>query len=228
MIRASQSNKAILAWSGGKDCALALSAVRAEARLKIVSLLTTVTSQYDRVTMHGVRQELLDRQAAAARLPVCKVLIPPKVSSEEYESLMAAALEPFCRQGVSAVVFGDVCLEDVRRYREDKLAQAGLRGVFPNWKQDTKALPRRFIELGFKALVACVDLQVLDGSFAGRDFDESFLADLPEGVDPCGENGEFHTFVYAGPVFDRPLGVRRGRVVVRENRFCYCDLIGDQ
>ncbi|HUV32901.1 MAG TPA: ATP-binding protein [Devosiaceae bacterium] len=227
MIRTAEKDKALIAWSSGKDSALALWAVKAEGRLEVVSLLTTVTSGYDRVSMHGVREELLDRQAAATGMPLCKVVIPPKSSNETYESRTAEALAGFIRGGVSAVVFGDIFLEDVRKYREDRLARAAMRGVFPIWQQDTSALARRFIEQGFKAVVTCVDTQQLDARFAGRQYDSPFLADLPEGVDPCGENGEFHTFVYAGPVFDGPLGISRGEVVMREDRFCYCDLVPD-
>jgi len=225
MIRPAEKQKILMAWSSGKDSALALDAVLADERLEVVSLLTTVTAEYDRVSMHGVREELLDMQADALGLPLCKVTIRPDASNDDYESRMAAALDPFCRQGVSAVAFGDVFLADVRKYREEKLAKAHLRGIFPIWRQDTAALARRFVGQGFKAVVTCVDTQQLGADFAGRDFDEGFLAELPAGVDPCGENGEFHTFVHDGPVFRRPLRVSRGDIVMRQERFCYCDLI---
>jgi len=217
--------KILLAWSGGKDSALALYEIRKTGRYGIAALLTTVTEGYDRISMHGVRRVLLERQAESAGLPLETVFIQRNSSNEDYESRMRAALEKHRAQGVTGVAFGDIFLEDVRKYREDNLARAGMRGVFPLWKRDTAALARAFIRLGFKAIVTCADTKFLGGEFAGRLLDERFLADLPGGVDPCGENGEYHSFVFGGPVFSREIPFIRGETVLRENRFRYCDLI---
>ena len=215
----------LLAWSGGKDSALALHELWRAGRWEVLALLTTVTQGYGRVSMHGVRKDLLDRQAAALGLPVCEVAIGPKAGMEQYEMRMRQALEQYIPRGVSAVAFGDILLEDLRAYRQDKLAQVGLKAIFPLWKQDTAELAGRFISAGFKAVITCVDSKVLDKSFVGRAFDHQFLGDLPPGVDCCGENGQFHSFVYDGPIFRGPVRHRIGRVVLREERFWFCDLI---
>ncbi|MBL7221277.1 MAG: diphthine--ammonia ligase [Phycisphaerae bacterium] len=217
--------KILLAWSSGKDSAMALHELQQSSGCEIVGLLTTITEGYQRVSIHGVREELLDSQGASIGLPLTKVWIPQESSLDEYERRMGAALDPFVSQGVSGVAFGDIFLEDLRKDREDKLARAGLAGFFPIWKRDTTELAQRFISAGFKAIVTCVDTEFLDASFAGRAFDEQFLADLPAGVDPCGENGEFHSFTCDGPIFSRPIACRKGEVVLRDNRFCFCDLI---
>jgi len=217
--------KILLAWSGGKDGALALHEIRKSGQYEIAALLTTVTREYDRISMHGVRRALLEAQAASVGLPLEEVFISPNASNEEYEANMRAALEKYKARGVSGAAFGDIFLEDLRKYREENLAKMGIRGVFPLWKRDTAALAREFVRLGFKAIVTCVDTKMLDGKFAGRLVDESFFADLPAGVDPCGENGEYHSFVFAGPLFSREILFTKGEVVLRENRFLYCDLI---
>ena len=217
--------KILLAWSSGKDSAMALHELQQSSGCEIVGLLTTITEGYQRVSIHGVREELLDSQGASIGLPLTKVWIPQESSLDEYERRMGAALDPFVSQGVSGVAFGDIFLEDLRKDREDKLAGASLAGFFPIWKRDTTELAQRFISAGFKAIVTCVDTEFLDASFAGRAFDEQFLADLPAGVDPCGENGEFHSFTCDGPIFSRPIACRKGEVVLRDNRFCFCDLI---
>ena len=217
----------IVAWSGGKDSALALADVLSSGRDRVASLLTTVTAGHDRISMHGVRRTLLYRQAEALGLPLREVVISPQSSNEEYEAKMGAALADLtaAAPAVDGVVFGDLFLPDVRAYRERMLARVGMRGLFPLWHRDTAGLAREFVDRGYQAVLACVDSQALAAEFAGREFDASLLADLPAGVDPCGENGEFHTFVYAGPIFARPLAVRRGEVVVRDGRFVYCDLL---
>ena len=217
--------KILFAWSSGKDSAMALHELRRSSACEIVGLLTTITEGYERISIHGVREELLDGQAASIGLPLTKVWIPQESSLDEYERRMGAALDPFVRQGVSGVAFGDIFLDDLRKDREDKLARVGLAGFFPIWKRDTAELARRFISAGFKAIITCVDTEVLDASFAGRAFDEQLLTDLPAGVDPCGENGEFHSFTYDGPIFSNPIACRKGEVVLRNNRFCFCDLI---
>jgi uncharacterized protein (TIGR00290 family) len=175
--------------------------------------------------MHGVREELLERQAAALGLPLEKVFISKTSSNEEYENQMRNLLEKYSQTGVNSVVFGDIFLEDLKKYREDNLAKVQMKAIFPIWKRDTARLAREFIQNGFKAVITCVDSQVLDPNFAGREIDETLLADLPAGVDPCGENGEFHSFVYDGPIFSKPIPVRKGEVVCRENRFYFCDLV---
>jgi uncharacterized protein (TIGR00290 family) len=215
--------KAIVSWSGGKDSALALYEVAAE--YDIAALLTTVTSEYERISMHGVRTRLLEQQAAVLNYPLEQVPIPPQCVNADYESRMGAALARYRSAGVSRVVCGDIFLEDVRRYREKRLLRGGLTGIFPLWQRDSRELAHHFIRLGFRAVLCCIDTHVLDESFAGRVYDESLLADLPAHVDPCGENGEFHTFVFAGPNFARPVPYTLGEYVLREGRFGYRDLL---
>jgi uncharacterized protein (TIGR00290 family) len=217
-----EMEKVLFAWSGGKDSAMALHEIKEKGECEVVALLTTITEDYDRISMHGVRKVLLERQASSLKIPLEKVLITRDSSNEDYESKMREALGRY--RNVRAVCFGDIFLEDLRRYREDNLAKAGMKGLFPIWKKDTKLLARKFIELGFKAIITCVDTEVLDASFAGRYYDKSLIDDLPNGVDPCGENGEFHTFVYAGPIFGKAVDFARGETVLREGRFCFCDL----
>lgn len=217
--------KILLSWSSGKDSALALHVLRASGELEVAALLTTLTEPYNRVSMHGVRRELLEAQAAALGLPLEPVWIRPGASNADYETQLHAALAGWRARGTAAVAFGDLFLEDVRRYREDSLARAGLAALFPLWGRPTHALAREMLRLGLRAVVTCVDTQALDGSFAGREYDEAFLADLPAGVDPCGENGEFHTFVYAGPEFSQVVAFRLGERVLREERFMYADLL---
>ena len=213
----------LLSWSGGKDSCLALAALRADPACAVEALVTTVTEGYDRVSMHGVRHALLVRQAERLACPLTVVTIPQHATNAEYESAMEAAFERFRGQGVTTVAFGDLFLADVRRYREEWLARAGMTPVFPIWARNTRELAGEFIESGFQALLTCVDTRVLDASFAGRRFDRTLLADLPETVDPCGENGEFHTFVYDGPMFRREIPVVPGEVV-RRDAWCFCDL----
>ena len=213
----------LLSWSGGKESAMALYELR-RARSEVVALLTTITKGYDRISMHGVRRALLEKQAKSLGLPLHEVFIPQKCSNEEYEAEMGKAMAHFQDKGISSVVFGDVLLEDVRRYRERNLARLGMRGIFPLWGMDTAELARKFIALGFRAIVVCVDSKMLSGSFVGREFDEVFLSDLPSQVDPCGENGEFHTFVFDGPIFKRRVPFRVGKVVLRDS-FYFCDLL---
>jgi uncharacterized protein (TIGR00290 family) len=214
-----------LSWSGGKDSALALWAL-AEEQVRPTTLLATVTEEYGRVSMHGVRRSLLRRQAAATGLPLVEIEIPASCTNDLYESRMADAFASAELSAVGEVAFGDLFLEDIRAYRESRLAAAGRRARFPVWGRDTVTLARRFLAAGFRAILVCVDPRALDPSFAGRDYDERLLADLPAGVDPCGENGEFHTFVTAGPVFERPIDCLRGEVVERDG-FVFCDLVDE-
>jgi uncharacterized protein (TIGR00290 family) len=216
----------VIAWSGGKDSALALQALRADPAVEPVALLTTVTREYDRISMHGVRRTLLLAQAASLGLPLVEAVIPAKATNEAYEAAMRAAIGetrarfPFVRH----IAFGDLFLADVRAYRERQLADTGFDPLFPLWGLDTRALAERFIAEGFKAVIVCVDTQQLPPAFAGRNYDRDLLRELPATVDPCGENGEFHSFVAAGPVFDSRIPFVRGEVVLRDGRFAYCDL----
>lgn len=215
----------LLAWSGGKDSSLTLDRLQRDPQYQVAALLTTVTEGYDRISMHGVRRTLLEQQAAALSLPLDQVLIPQQCTDEQYGQLMKAALLNHREQGVLRVAFGDLFLEDVRAYREDRLQQVEMQPVFPVWGIPTSELAEEFVDRGFRAILTCVDTEQLDGDFVGRDFDRQLLADLPEGVDPCGENGEFHSFVYDGPIFARPIAVNRGERVLREQRFYFCDLL---
>lgn len=217
--------KVLFSWSGGKDSALALYEIQKDPACEVVALLTTVTEDYDRVSMHGFRTELLVAQAASLSLPLKQIKISKDATNDDYENRMRESLTQFQNDGVLSVVFGDIFLEDLKKYREDKLAQVDMGAIFPLWKKDTKELANKFINTGFKALITCVDTNVLDARFTGRDYDTDLLNDLPAGVDPCGENGEFHTFVYDGPIFKEPLGFERGEVVLREKRFSFCDLL---
>jgi len=216
--------RAIVSWSSGKDSAWALETVRRAGALDVVELLTTVTEGFDRVSMHGVREEILDLQAARVGLPCVKVRIPPRCTNADYERAMGEALCLSRGRGVTHVVFGDLFLEDVRRYREERLEGSGIEPVFPLWGRDTSELAAEMITGGLQAVVVCVDPRALPGSFAGRSFDAQFLQDLPESVDPCGEKGEFHTCVTAGPMFQSPVFVRPGEVLEREG-FLFADLL---
>lgn len=216
-------DRVLFCWSGGKDSALALHALL-QGKVPVVGLLTTVTDGYDRISMHGVRRELLAQQAQSIGLPLHEVLIPPQCVNPVYEARMEEALRIHYNSGVRAVAFGDIFLEDLRDYREKNLVRIGMTALFPIWKRDTRELIRTFHAAGFRAIAACIDLKVLDRSFAGRELDASFFRDLPLSVDPCGENGEFHTFVFDGPIFRKPIPVTTGEVVERES-FIYCDLL---
>ena len=188
------------------------------------ALITTVTDAYDRISMHGVRRELLAKQADATGIPLVEVRIPPACVNEIYEARMAEAFASPPLSDVEAVAFGDLFLEDVRAYREERLTASGRRGVFPLWGRDTGELAREFIAAGFQAFIVTLDPRALDASFAGRAYDEQLLAELPASVDPCGENGEFHTFVHAGPIFSEPIACETGEVVEREG-FVFCDVM---
>jgi uncharacterized protein (TIGR00290 family) len=223
-----EKEKVVLSWSGGKDSSLALHEVLQNGHYTVVGLLTTVAEQYRRISHHGVREELLDIQAEAIGLPLHKVYLPANSSlpctNEQFEEIMGGALAHFRNAGVYLVAHGDIFLEDLRAYRERNLARIGMKGLFPIWRRDTRELLSTFIGLGFKAYLSCVDGQKLGKTFAGRAIDLGLLADLPAGVDPCGEYGEYHSFVYDGPIFQRAVSVRLGEVVLRDNRY-YADLL---
>jgi uncharacterized protein (TIGR00290 family) len=213
-----------MSWSTGKDSAFALHEARRSGDVEIVGLLTTVTAAFGRVSMHGVREALLDRQAKELGLPCWKVPIPSPCPNEVYEREMARVLAEVAGLGVDRVVFGDLFLEDLRRYREAKLREIGMSGVFPLWMRNTTSLARDMIEAGLRATITCIDPRKLDRSFAGRAFDTDFLEALPDGVDPCGENGEFHTFASAGPMFTESIHVEVGDVVDRD-QFVFADVL---
>lgn len=214
----------ILSWSGGKDSALALHALLMDRGVEVRGLLTTMTDEYERVSMHGVRSELVSAQARAIGLPVSTVRIPPAATNEQYERAMIDGLDSLARQGIEQIAFGDLFLEDVRTYRERMVARSGLRPAFPLWGISTSEIARRFTESGFKAVLVCVDPRQIDVSHCGTEFDDRLLDALPATADPCGENGEFHTFVYDGPMFSAPIATRRGEVVERDG-FVFCDLL---
>jgi uncharacterized protein (TIGR00290 family) len=216
--------KAILSWSSGKDSAMALYRTLASKQFEVVCLLTTLTDQFRRVSMHGVREELLDRQAESLGITLEKVLIPYPCPNAVYEEKMWNTLSLWKEKGVTHVIFGDLFLEDIRRYREANLSRMDLTPVFPVWGTDTASLAREMLEVGFRAVLTCVDPRKLDGKFAGRQFDSSLLGDLPPTVDPCGENGEFHTFVYDGPNFRESIPVEVGQSVLRDG-FQFADVL---
>lgn len=222
-----EPERILFCWSGGKDSAMALHALLQQKDVHVAGLLTTVTEGFERVAMHGVRRELLHRQVESIGLPLQEVYIPPQCVNPIYEARMEAAMRSALGQGIRSVAFGDIFLEDLRAYREKNLARVGMEAIFPIWKRDTTELARNFVDLGFRARAVCVDPRVLDRSFAGRELDESFFRDLPTQADPCGENGEFHTFVYDGPIFQKPVGCRTGKVVERDS-FVFCDLSAEE
>ena len=215
--------RALVSWSSGKDSAWALHGLRDQGAVEIVGLLTTINQAAGRVAMHAVSEDLLDVQAAALGLPLVKVFIPSPCSNDEYENAMGAAIDRAKAAGVTAMVFGDLFLEDVRTYREEKLAPTGIEPLFPLWGQETDRLAREMVRAGVRAHLTCVDPRRLDASFAGRTFDDRLLDELPPGVDPCGEHGEFHTFVYQGPMFQEPIAIVPGATAWRDG-FVFADL----
>jgi len=217
----------ILSWSGGKDSSLALAALQRDPRIDVVGLLTSVTRGYDRVSIHGVRRTLLEAQVAAIGLPLLEVVLEPASSNAAYEAAFLGALAQAKAHypGVRRIAFGDLFLEDVRAYREQLLARAGYEALFPLWGESTRILADRFVADGFAARLVCVDTAQLSADFAGREFDRALLADLPAEVDPCGERGEFHTFVWRGPILATEIPVRTGEIILREERFAFCDLL---
>jgi uncharacterized protein (TIGR00290 family) len=215
---------ALMSWSGGKDSCLALYEIQKAQSHRVAALLTTVTQDYDRISMHGVRRVLLERQATNLGLPLHQILISKDATNEEYEAKMVEAFSLYRKTGIDSIIFGDLFLEDIKTYREHFLARHEMRGLFPVWKRDTSDFIKQFLALGFKAVVTCVDPRVLDQSFAGRLIDETFLSSLPAQVDPCGENGEFHSFVFDGPIFAAPVKFSLGEAVMRES-FWFRDLL---
>lgn len=237
-------HKTYFNWSSGKDSALALYKMQKATTYKIDTLVTTVNAAYNRVSMHGLRLELLEAQAKSIGLPLKTILLDEKVSMESYNATMKIEMQALLTQKYTHCIFGDIFLEDLKKYRQDKLREVGVTGVFPLWKQDTKKILKEFLQLGFKAIIVCVNAKLLDASFCGRILDENFLEDLPSNVDPCGENGEFHTFVFDGPIFNSPIAYTIGEKVLKnyapnedeedcfddkptawDTSFWYCDLL---
>lgn len=206
----------IFNWSGGKDSALSLYHTLQNPQFEVRHLLTSVNSETGRISMHGVRKELLEKQVAAIGLPLSLLSLPGEISMEAYDRLMRNQMIGFLEEGITHSIFGDIFLEDLKAYREQRLEEVGLKGHFPIWKRDTRELVHEFLDLGFRTLVVSVDGSKLDRSFAGRELDQAFLNDLPPHVDPCGENGEFHTFVFDGPIFKRTIEFKKGEVVGKE------------
>jgi uncharacterized protein (TIGR00290 family) len=219
--------RVLLSWSSGKDSAWSLHILRQDPHVEVVGLLTTLNEAFDRVAMHAVRRELLEAQATAAELPLQAVPIPWPCSNEQYEKIMADVCGGAREAGVEAVAFGDLFLSDIRAYRERQLSGTGLEPLFPLWNLDTRDLARDMIAGGLRAKLTCVDPKRLAPGFAARDFDQQLLDELPAGVDPCGENGEFHSFVYAAPVFDRALSIRMGEIVERDG-FVFADVVPEE
>ncbi len=216
--------KVVVSWSSGKDCAFALHQVRKEGKFEVVGLLTTLNGENDRVAMHGVRKELLQKQMVALDLPAEMVMLPMPCDNKTYRRLVGCAIDALQERGVRYVVFGDLFLEDIRRYREEQMEGSGMELLFPLWLKDTGQLSRDMVASGMRAVVTSVDLRALSADFVGRQYDQSFLDDLPEGVDPCGENGEFHTLVLDGPMFSGALSVEMGEKVIHGD-FVFADVL---
>ncbi|MBB6372669.1 diphthine--ammonia ligase [Chryseobacterium shigense] len=231
--------KAIFNWSSGKDSALALFKILKEDQFEVTSLLTSINEEFQRISMHGVHVSLLEKQADSLGFSLIKIEIPKEPSMEQYREIMIRTMREIQLQGVTHSIFGDIFLEDLRKYREEQLKAVGMEAVFPLWKQDTSDLIYEFLDLGFKTIVTCVNEAYLDNSFAGRIIDQDFINDLPKNVDPCGENGEFHTFTFGGPIFREPILFDIGETVKKtypkpksgpedeegEYVFWFCDLI---
>jgi uncharacterized protein (TIGR00290 family) len=216
--------KIIFSWSGGKDSTLALHEIERSGKFEVVALLTTISTDFDRICMHGVRKSLLMNQVESLGLKLHEIPLAPCPTNVEYEANMERALSHYKEQGIRRVAFGDIFLEDLKEYRDKNLAKLGMEGIYPIWKRDSAKLITTFVDLGFKAVTTCVDTSVLPASFSGRIIDESFVRDLPLGADPCGENGEFHSFVYDGPLFRNEVKFVLGEKHITD-RFCFCDLV---
>ena len=210
------THNAYFNWSGGKDSAMALYQIQQDGNYNIRSLLTSLNDLHKRISMHGVREELLDLQAESLGIPLLKLFLSDQPDMDEYNLKMEKTVLRLKEKGLTHAVFGDIFLEDLKKYREEQLSHAGMEAVFPIWKKNTRQLIHNFIDLGFKSVIVCIDANKLDRSFVGRIIDEKFVDDLPENVDPCGENGEFHSFVFDGPIFKKPIPIKKGEVVYRE------------
>ncbi|TFG21830.1 MAG: diphthine--ammonia ligase [Promethearchaeota archaeon] len=214
-----------VSWSGGKDSALALYYSLLEKKFEVHSLLTTISAEYNRTSMHGIRIELLEKQIQSIGIPINLISLPKDVSNDEYEEIMKKEMITLKSHQVLSVMFGDIFLEDLREYRKSNLAKIGMNALFPLWGKNSIELAREFIDLGFKAIITCVDSTYLNDSYVGQIYDDNFLSTLPSNIDPCGENGEFHTFVFDGPIFSYPIKFKKGEIVFREERFYFIDLV---
>lgn len=217
--------KILVSWSGGKDSALSLYQIVKAEKFEISALLTVFTEDYDRVSMHGIRRIMLEKQIEYLGHSLEKIFIPKDASDKEYKSQMVNTLKKYLLHGIRSIIFGDIFLENVRKYREENLSKIGMTALFPLWKKDTFQLANEFIKLGFKSVITCVDSEILSKEFVGKLFDEKFLSALPSNVDPMGENGEFHSYVFDGPLFKRKVQFELGDIVLRDGRFYFCDLI---
>ena len=215
----------LISWSGGKDSALALYNVLKEKKIKIKLLFTTISEEYNRISMHGVRTELLEAQARSLGFNLRIIKLPKDVGNDEYAAIMKKEMLSLKSIKIDEIIFGDIFLEDVREYRESNLSKIGMAARFPLWGKSTKEIAKEFINLGFKAIITCTDSTFLDDSYIGQLYNDDFLLSLPSNVDPCGENGEFHTFVFGGPIFSYPIQFKKGDIVFREDRFYFVDLI---
>ncbi len=213
----------IISWSGGKDSVLALFLLNRE-KFNVRTLITSISEEYNRVSMHGVRKELLEKQANSIGIPLITISLPKDTTNEEYEKIMKREMLYFKSHRIYHVVFGDIFLEDIRKYRESNLSKIGMKAIFPLWKKSSKDLAKQFLDLGFKAIITCVDSNFLNSDFVGEFFDDNFLQALPSNVNYCGENGEFHTFVFDGPIFFNPVKFQKGEIVFRDDRFYFIDL----
>ncbi len=214
--------KAIFNWSGGKDSSLSLYYLKKDPQWQIMYLVTSVNESFQRISMHGVRVSLLEQQAESIGIPLRKLLVPEQLTMDVYNRLMKETLKRFKREGIHWAVFGDIFLEDLKKYREEQLAKVEIKAHFPIWKKPTPELADDFIRLGFQAVIVCVDERYLDKSFAGRLLDKDFLKDLPQGIDPCGENGEYHSFVFDGPLFRQPVKFKKGGLVYKRSKPVDC------
>lgn len=215
--------KIILSWSGGKDSTLALYELMKQGY--DITLLSTITDKYKRISMHGVRESLIEEQAESLGCCLEKVYITPESTNEEYEKRMGEVWNKYKKIGVTKMAFGDIFLEDLRKYREKNLQKVKIKAIFPLWGRDTKEIAKAFINLKFKSIITCVDTKVLNGDFSGRFYDKDLLSDLPQNIDPCGENGEFHSFVFDGPIFRKKINFTVGEKALRNERFNFCDLV---
>ncbi len=217
--------KVLFSWSGGKDSALALYEVQQAGLYEVVSLITTLSAEHKRSFMNNIKVQLLERQAQSTGMAMEKVFVSEKDSKKDYESQMRKILKRYLSKGVKSVVFGDIFIEDLKKQRQNNLAKLKMKALFPLWKQETSRLAKKIIRLGFKTIITCTDSSILSGNFTGREFDESFLSELPPDIDASGENGEFHTFVYDGPIFHKKVHFTKSKVIIKNKNFYYCDLI---
>ncbi len=216
---------AIASWSGGKDSVLALHTILNEKDYKIKTLFTISSIEYGRVSIHGVRNEIIKKQANSIGLPIHLIHLPKNVDNNKYQSIMKGEMTRLTSKNIFSVVFGDIFLEDIRKYREANLSKIGMKGIFPLWGKSSGDLARKFLDLRFKAIITSVDSNLLDGSFIGEIFNDEFISAIPKNVDPCGENGEFHTFVFDGPLFSHPVKFKTGKTIIMDGRYYYIDLI---